>query len=738
MSAKFSIFQERLKIFVLASLFLFTACTRDGRQTAPSENPKLGQTSHAPARPIDPGLFSAQGNGEGYSGPEFVFPLLLGKRTSPPTDAFHTCLSEGPIDRRGTISLVLRLLGQIYGKDPGERVRDLAANPSLIKGNFILFPYPAVHLKSEIVGIEINASGEIMNLKPPFSVLTEIEFIDPITLSPRRLRLPRLPRNTGLLRQTLKAQGHSVDAAVYQFDPLSERAPVQEILMSGESKPSEFFVNTVDFVNCLQSESQILVAESNKGTIVTEPSDRIDLMDWWLKRFTGRFITESGRMIEINKDRSIRVSLKEDDFALEGVVTEVYANLPKSSHIDRHNPDSTSGFRVKIDWKFSDIPNDPEKIWFGSGTSYGITERQQKRHFDSEWRALAIDQDHWQLVGQSEWRKTLSRLNLASLPVGVPRSKTRGLQQCPDLEPWISQRWTDSVVTGDNLQERQRRDLEEVKNREIVAQRLFRKFWQGQGLDLKLFDRCLTGNSEKQNFLSTLNRVFWDETRTYLTSLGQKKAMPRLKQFLAQLESSPDLPILRSFRLTGHRASLSDNERMAGVDHRQQSVFMNPSQMSPQEWTMTWLHEHSHVLDRNLKLSASQAQSHLENLGAKDLGDKFQEKEMANWIEKSLEATLVAEERAWEETFAIYLEIRSEVTTWKVERLEKALSFQGEGEDLMAYTKRLLGTLNLPVSKEIATTLIQEALRLSGLSLTEVPAPVVEKLPLRGTLDHFD
>jgi len=273
----------------------------------------------------------------------------------------------------------------------------------------------------------------------------------------------------------------------------------------------------------------------------------------------------------------------------------------------------------------------------------------------------------------------------------IPTSKA----DCEFLQNWKNA--NEALAKGRaKISERAQLLKEERVIRDKTIQDIFNGYLN-ETLKISNIETCLGQSPERQNFINTMNSIFYERT---LQNLGRAKA-PRISAFLKLLgeKFSDSLPL---FRLTGHYKTEKDGDtpNLPGGFHRASgSVFMNISKIPSNDWTIIFIHELLHSLDEELWKAVEvyghedwikefeQWASKTENFD--DLPADTQGR-LTQWIEAGLSRGFWGEWRAWTVSFAIYKQGLQEGLWKNIKWIDEILEKQKADEPLEQFTYRFL------------------------------------------------
>ncbi len=213
-----------------------------------------------------------------------------------------------------------------------------------------------------------------------------------------------------------------------------------------------------------------------------------------------------------------------------------------------------------------------------------------------------------------------------------------------------------------------------------TAQMIQKRYMNGAWMETssKALAQCMSA-TEREDLSYEVQAVFWEDSLARLSKSGGAKAA------LAQIIGDSKFQL---FRLVGHFKVDSDQDELedqrAGFHRGRRSIFMDFTQIEPNDWLLIFVHEILHEVDR--------------------------------WLEAALNRGLGAEVRAWAVTFAIYLEGRADGTFNKIEWMESILSHRSPHESLQRFALRYLD----PRFADSDKSPFDQALFATGLKLMRV------------------
>ncbi len=254
-----------------------------------------------------------------------------------------------------------------------------------------------------------------------------------------------------------------------------------------------------------------------------------------------------------------------------------------------------------------------------------------------------------------------------------------------------------------------------------TAQMIQKRYMNGAWMETssKALAQCMSA-TEREDLSYEVQAVFWEDSLARLSKSGGAKAA------LAQIIGDSKFQL---FRLVGHFKVDSDQDELedqrAGFHRGRRSIFMDFTQIEPNDWLLIFVHEILHEVDSVLRDAVPvfgdlQLRSYLEKLARKiqnpislSGADRAQ---LDRWLEAALNRGLGAEVRAWAVTFAIYLEGRADGTFNKIEWMESILSHRSPHESLQRFALRYLD----PRFADSDKSPFDQALFATGLKLMRV------------------
>lgn len=740
----------RLQLTVL--LLVAAACSP---ACVPGSGPSAGANPHGNLSPvasggpqptgasIDRSRFVRQ-NGEGYSGPDFVFALVPDPKNdnriavSKIGGAYDRCMRQGSSASErstGHVSGLARLLGQVYGLAITEAERERAKAVLRPNSYYLVHPFPPIQLTDSLTGIDFSEDKKsvvVSDLRNSFSLLALL----PGATTPEELRIDaRLPYFLAMpLEWRFTKEGERFEPFMKGralFYP-GETLRVAEPLLRADGSGSPYVLNTLDVYECMLAESQLLTAEAGREGVLTDDVGSIDHSQWFLSQFAGEYTSDFGRLrfafdgsLELEARYAIGGARRCDE-KFRGKVKRVYTNFEALDHEHvggSRRAGAVDLFTVKFELseiyrngRYQALPpfvlHAPESCELG--VSYPITSgwKSYGRNSDrfsvitASWPVTRTGPDGFEYQSEferSKWKRVGAPIANSEIPRRAPITPAT----CSLIQPWLDGRWNKALLETKTLEERTSLYRAEYQLRRRVAKAIFDTYFSTGSLDPKIFEDCLLANGERQNFLHTVSAVFWEETLIKLQDLQKKSGSTALARLIEVYGSGKGQRAPPLFRMTGHRASQSDNARVGGVLQGAPALFLNAFALKPDEWMMIWLHEVIHYLDRRLETAIVESDSLGEDLSkAKGSAGGYPADKVERWVKLGLDRTFWAEYRAWLLTFKIYEETKSSLTA-PISWLETALSFKGKDESLEDYTFRLLRELNQ--ANVEATGLLEDA-----------------------------
>lgn len=277
---------------------------------------------------------------------------------------------------------------------------------------------------------------------------------------------------------------------------------------------------------------------------------------------------------------------------------------------------------------------------------------------------------------------------------------------CESFRPWREALARPSSTPA----ERADQDTAEYLARERLANEIYTDYRQNRG-DLTQIEKCLVQIPDRANFLSTVQRVFFDNT---LNALARSNR-PTLRRLMALLQTSPTNSNQMVFRLTGHFDGLHRMDKKAGFHRATKSIFMDVSQIPANEWPIVFVHEVLHALDQDL-YTATETFSQQDRIVNFDAGSPRSQE----WLIAGLDRGLLGEYRAWYFTLAIYREGLEEGLWTKIPWMEQLIAPKGSAQDQFLFAfldPRFSDPVDGPFSQpKVAAALAQlrARLRISG------------------------
>jgi hypothetical protein len=254
----------------------------------------------------------------------------------------------------------------------------------------------------------------------------------------------------------------------------------------------------------------------------------------------------------------------------------------------------------------------------------------------------------------------VSPVGFASATVRAGSSTTLQAEGCQAFAPWlqVNQRLAHpEMLTTFDVQKLQRTSY---KLKTELTLQIVHRFFSGQ-INMQQMARCIKGQPDFENFMSSLNGQIFDES---ITLLRQSRS-PALNELMRLYEAKKQHGSILLFRMTGHTAvDVSPTGLKAGFHRGLKSIFMDIGLMTQNEWLFIFCHELIHALDHTLELATDQFNqpilvskiSRVARIYTINSLPDQKKIELDIWMNAGLNLGLLAEYRAWALCLKIYQE----------------------------------------------------------------------------------
>ena len=734
----------------LVAISCLVAC--DGRSGKVGAEPKATSfrwDTEPPRLPPIDRVAVGGGNGEGYNGPTFEFELIPRETER---EVLDTHLARA-MDRcffghdPGLKSALMRFLRYVYGPSPDQALRSEAEALYANKpGTYLATPFPHIKIDTSITP-EFELIGRYPKLAAGSRRNFLVRLLDPVSRKWIGLRtghgLPHfinIPASMRYLAENIRDLRYS---SLQSGDLYYLPGPIEvshRLYTSAfperdeETSLSPYEINTQEYLECILSESQLLAMESRAERDLRMEYDRIERKGKFLSQFEGRLTTPNGFSMELARDGKVVIEFSKSRYLpgprntvvsdpdrnrcvlrAEGSVQHVYlptangaiSGFAEVARLQEQYPKAQLfafiDFRdirvVRIEGP-NGAPVDTDLSIGCDRNPHGLVDSwRSKRELEPDgrmesqivWPLKVPAASHFEILTYEHPSWTL-RAPRSALDPDLTGAYPHGTPElCSIVDSWKRERG--ALLTGPqySLASRNASQVREYEARVGAAKAIFARF-QSQGrLPKEMLDYCLQGDPERENFLNTLYFAFFRET---LESIAKKKdGAPSVTAFLDILKAKDVLARPPLFRMTGHLASETPSTAPGGFLREGRSIYLDPTSVTPAEWTILWVHEVAHLLDHRAR-GASEIYSALAvEIDLEKAPTVLDEEKTDRLLKAGLERGLLSEQRAWAITFAVYQDLRAKGLE-RVEWMEKALSMKGREESLSAYTWRLLRAMN--------------------------------------------
>ena len=732
-----------------AVLFLGACESRSGKVSSePKATSFRWDAENSGLPPIDR-VAVGGGNGEGYNGPTFEFELIPGESEREVLDTHlgramdHCFFGHDP----GLKSTLMRFLRYVYGPSPDQALRSEAEALYANKGGtYLAAPFPYIKIDTDI-----SPAYELVDRFPKLAAGSRRDFflrlLDPVSRKWIGLRtgdgLPHFivfPPNMSHLAENIQDMRYSsLQSGDLYYLPgpieVSHRLftsayPERE----GETALSLYEINTQEYLECILSESQLLAMESRAERDLRMEYDRIERKEKFLAQFSGTLKTKNGFVMELARDGKLVIEFTKNRILpgprntvvpdpdrnrcvlkAEGLVEHVYLPMKGSpvsgfadvAHLHAQYPDAQLFAFIK----FRDIRVVRIESPSGAATNADLSVGCARDPFGlvNSWSSKREDEPDGRREAEIVWPikvPSASRLETLtyetpSWTLGAPKSfldpeLTAAYPQgtpelCSIVDEWKKARG--KLLTGPehSLRARNESQVREYQARVSAAKAIFTRFQSQDRLPSEMLDHCLQGDPERENFLNTLYFTFFRET---LASIEAKReGAPAIQAFSEILRAHDILARPPLFRMTGHLASETPSTAPGGFLREGRSIYLDPTSVTPAEWTVLWIHEVAHLLDHRARRASADYTELSRSLDLEKAPTALDEEKADRLLRAGLERGLLAEQRAWAITFLVYSALREKGLA-RVDWMEKALSMKGREETLPAFSWRLLRAMN--------------------------------------------
>ena len=244
-----------------------------------------------------------------------------------------------------------------------------------------------------------------------------------------------------------------------------------------------------------------------------------------------------------------------------------------------------------------------------------------------------------------------------------------------------------------------------------AADTIYRSYRSGKWSPSKqiFLSDCAQKNSDFHQVIERVQESFFELT---LKELGQSSSK-QLQDF-AKVAGPLRRGIFKAFSL--HK-EVEFNNAKGAFQRGSRSLFVNFSDIKPEDWLTIFIHEVSHALDKQLAESLAVynddclVKKIIEISEARQAPDEEEQKQIETWLTAGLDRGLLAEWRSWVPTLELYKEgVRYD--HWaRVDWMENLLREQRSNETLSQMAFRILdeGYTN-PTDEIFSNPLVQKSL----------------------------
>jgi hypothetical protein len=240
----------------------------------------------------------------------------------------------------------------------------------------------------------------------------------------------------------------------------------------------------------------------------------------------------------------------------------------------------------------------------------------------------------------------------------------------------------------------------EWKARRELLDGLYDRYAGGmEPLDTSRLRGCLAGRPGRQHVFNSLNAVFHERSFLRIRKMAAAHPDTELAGFIQAVDSGFARGSLQPLvTATGGLGLDPAQNAQAGVHRSSSGVFIDYTQIRPQELLAITVHEMVHRLDLmllgvNSFYSDPQRYERMSRLGRKPLEQlTSRERESLNdWVESGLYRGLLAEYRAWDLTARVYLTLRELDPKTRMPWLDGLIGGRAPGPEL---SKHLFAVLD--------------------------------------------
>jgi hypothetical protein len=290
---------------------------------------------------------------------------------------------------------------------------------------------------------------------------------------------------------------------------------------------------------------------------------------------------------------------------------------------------------------------------------------------------------------------------------------------CNDLQAWYRSSNALKLSHGTGLRLVAEAQAAEWHERNQATNAIVSRYFNGAGYK-QMDATCLSGQSDRQNFLDTLQAAFIQES---LRRLRASRA-PALQKFIAMYDRHNGPNSTALIRMFGHMQNESSpTTEKAGFHRGTGSIFLDLSRIPANEWLLILIHELLHNLDPQFykaiqEYSTPQLVAHLGTLAQEYDDPKYlnikDQHALQEWIQAGLGRGLWAEYRAWVATFTIYQAGLQEGLWQPTSWADEILSQRADGEKFENFIYMYLDSRSIdPTEGIFSRPLIQRSLQLT-------------------------